>query len=215
MSAAGEPRFERRPEHRPGELLEAALEVFADQGYRATRLEEIAARAGVSKATIYLYFRNKEDLLLQAVNHYLETLSRSTPATALSGESARSRLEAAMRKLWRAAQDSTWARVYRLVAGEIAMEHPEVLAAWAANGMVPVWDLMREIVEQGQRSGEFRADVDAGAAVRLLATGLIQQVYFESHTPLAEIAPTDLERLLTTALALALDGLRPSSPRAS
>ena len=62
MSAVTQPRWRRLPEERPSQILDAALEVFAEHGMAAARLEDIAKRAGVSKATIYLYFPNKEAL---------------------------------------------------------------------------------------------------------------------------------------------------------
>jgi AcrR family transcriptional regulator len=57
-----EPRFERRKDARPSELTAAALELFVEKGFAATRLEDVAARAGVSKGTLYLYFDSKEEL---------------------------------------------------------------------------------------------------------------------------------------------------------
>ena len=57
----------RRKEARPAELAAAALEVFAEKGFAATRLEDIAARAGASKGTVYLYFESKEALFKAAV----------------------------------------------------------------------------------------------------------------------------------------------------
>jgi AcrR family transcriptional regulator len=56
------PRWERRKDARPQELLAAALDLFVDRGYAATRLDDVAAQAGVSKGTLYLYFTSKEDL---------------------------------------------------------------------------------------------------------------------------------------------------------
>src|SRR5687768_16827920 len=58
---------ERRKEARPGELLEAALDLFVDKGFAATRAEEVAARAGVSKGTLFLYFPSKEELFKAVV----------------------------------------------------------------------------------------------------------------------------------------------------
>src|SRR5262245_48834207 len=55
-------RWRRRKEARPAELLDAALDVFFEKGFAAARLEDIAARAGVSKGTVYLYFNSKEDV---------------------------------------------------------------------------------------------------------------------------------------------------------
>lgn len=56
------PKRERRKEARPGELLDAALDLFVEKGFAATRAEEVAARAGVSKGTLFLYFQSKEEL---------------------------------------------------------------------------------------------------------------------------------------------------------
>jgi len=64
---AARPRRERRKEARPGELLDAALTLFVEKGFAATRVEEVAARAGVSKGTLFLYFPSKEDLFKAVV----------------------------------------------------------------------------------------------------------------------------------------------------
>ena len=69
-------RRERRKQARPGELIQAALELFVEKGFSATRSEEVAARAGVSKGTLFLYFQTKEDLFREVirtrlVNHFL------------------------------------------------------------------------------------------------------------------------------------------------
>src|SRR5471030_357608 len=61
------PRWVRRKEARPQELLAAALDLFVERGYAATRLDDVAAQAGVSKGTLYLYFTNKEELFKAVV----------------------------------------------------------------------------------------------------------------------------------------------------
>src|SRR5690348_16342731 len=61
------PRWERRKDARPQELLAAALDLFVERGYASTRLEDVAKRAGVSKGTLYLYFENKEELFKAVV----------------------------------------------------------------------------------------------------------------------------------------------------
>src|SRR2546425_6008233 len=81
---------ERRKEARPGELLDAALDLFVEKGFAATRAEEVAARAGVSKGTLFLYFPSKEELFKAVVretistrfkewNEEFETFDGSTP----------------------------------------------------------------------------------------------------------------------------------------
>ena len=68
MLTAGEPKFRRRPADRPAEIVAAALEVFAERGFQAARLEEVARRAGVSKGALYLYFETKEELFRVVVS---------------------------------------------------------------------------------------------------------------------------------------------------
>src|SRR5438874_171360 len=62
-----QPRWRRRKDARPAEIVAAALEVFAEKGFAAARLDEIAARAGVSKGALYLYFATKQDLFAAVV----------------------------------------------------------------------------------------------------------------------------------------------------
>src|SRR3954470_13664335 len=64
-------RRERRKQARPGELLDAALDLFVEKGFAATRAEEVAARAGVSKGTLFLYFPSKEELFKAVVRENL------------------------------------------------------------------------------------------------------------------------------------------------
>src|SRR6266436_2876032 len=66
-------RWRRRKDARPQEILEAALSVFAERGFAAARMEQIAARAGVSKGTIYLYFDSKEAVFRALVHEVLGT----------------------------------------------------------------------------------------------------------------------------------------------
>src|SRR6187551_2367025 len=88
-SDEGQAKRERRKEARPGELLAAALDLFVEKGFAATRAEEVAARAGVSKGTLFLYFPSKEELFKAVVrenisgrftewNHAFETFQGST-----------------------------------------------------------------------------------------------------------------------------------------
>ena len=60
LEIKSKPRWERRKDARPQEVLAAALDIFVERGYAATRLDDVAARAGVSKGTLYLYFENKD-----------------------------------------------------------------------------------------------------------------------------------------------------------
>ena len=69
--AKSEPRWTRRKHARPEEITAAALELFVERGYANTRLEDVAARASISKGTLYLYFENKEELFKAVVREGL------------------------------------------------------------------------------------------------------------------------------------------------
>ena len=66
-----EPRFRRRKEDRPQEITDAALGAFAEKGYAATRVDDVAKRAGVSKGLLYLYFKTKEDLFKAVIRSFV------------------------------------------------------------------------------------------------------------------------------------------------
>src|SRR5712671_2438975 len=68
MLAPSEPKFRRRKADRPGEIVQAAMAVFAEKGFAAAKLDEIARRAGVSKGALYLYFETKEDIFRAVVD---------------------------------------------------------------------------------------------------------------------------------------------------
>jgi AcrR family transcriptional regulator len=78
-----ERRWSRRKEARPEEITAAALELFVERGYAATRLEDVAARAGISKGTLYLYFADKEDLFKAVVREARSSATRSRSTRAV------------------------------------------------------------------------------------------------------------------------------------
>ena len=115
-----EPRWRRLPEERPGQILDAALEVFGEHGLAAARLEDIAKRAGLSKGTIYLYFPNKEELFREMVRRtvvrQIEESEREFQAT--SG-AATERSATFMRRYWTYIRSSQFAPLFRLIHAEI------------------------------------------------------------------------------------------------
>jgi AcrR family transcriptional regulator len=98
------PKRERRKDARPGELLEAALQLFVQKGYAATKVEDVAALAGVSKGTLFLYFPTKEDLFKAVVS---ENLSQHFPAWNLAFES----FEGSSAEMLRFALQSWWEKI--------------------------------------------------------------------------------------------------------
>src|SRR6266576_2320929 len=96
------PRWRRRKDARPEEIVSAALEVFADRGFAATKLEDIARRAGVTKGTIYLYFDSKEALFKALIRQTIVPVIAQGEAVAQSfSGSARELFDRLVREYWR------------------------------------------------------------------------------------------------------------------
>src|SRR5690349_11249606 len=95
MDPAGGPKWRRRKEERPGEIIAAAMAVFAEKGFAAARLEDIARRAGVSKGALYLYFETKEDLFHAVVTEAVAPRIRGVIAMVESYEGPFAELAAA------------------------------------------------------------------------------------------------------------------------
>src|SRR2546425_8083964 len=82
-------RWQRRKDARPTEILAAALACFKERGFATTRLEDVAAKAGVTKGTIYLYYSSKEELFEAVVRSELvPNIDRLEAALAESGPAA-------------------------------------------------------------------------------------------------------------------------------
>jgi len=201
----------------PTALLDAALRVFSEKGYRATRLEAVAAAADVTKGAIYYYFNGKEDLLEQAVRSRHEAIFDEV-ARALEGEGdgvpAATRIRFVLRKVWRHWLDPATGAAIRLMVGEVSVELPALFRTWAEVGPVRGWTVVRDLIDEGKRSGEFRPDVDGEVAARLVVSGLMLQALLHVHLGLGSLAPCDADRLLDSSIDVFLRGVSAAAPAA-
>ncbi len=153
--AAAPPR-QRRKETRPQELLDAALDLFVDKGFAATRSEEVAQRAGVSKGTLYLYYPSKEELFKAVVRQNLSNLITEGFERLAAYEGPTSDLLAMLLNIW-------WERVGHSKAGGIhkvvmaeVRNFPELAQFYADEVIVPAELLFTKTLERGVERGEFR-----------------------------------------------------------
>ena len=207
------PRWERRKDARPGELLGAALELFVEKGYAATRLDDVAARAGVSKGTLYLYYPSKEDLFKAVVREsivpLIESFKRnlaqsSAPSTVLLGEF--------FRQWWSCFGGTPLAGIAKLVVGE-AGNFPELARFFQLEVVLPNAQLLRAIVERGIRQGEFR-DLDIDAGIQLWMSPMVLRAIWE-HSILPCCPPeldVPIDRFLAAHLDSVLGALVPRPP---
>ncbi|NCN70090.1 MAG: TetR/AcrR family transcriptional regulator [Rhodoferax sp.] len=155
--ADGPVRRTRRKEARPGELLAAALDLFVEKGFAATRVEEVAQRAGVSKGTLFLYFPSKEDLFKAVVRENI------------SGRFAEwndefDRFEGSTQEMLRYCLFSWWDRIGSTKASGIpklmmseAQNFPTLAQFYQHEVMQPGNNLIERILQRGVARGEFRA----------------------------------------------------------
>jgi AcrR family transcriptional regulator len=158
MKALESKKWERRSEARPGEIIAAALKIFAHKGFAATRLEDVAAAAGVSKATVYLYFDNKEQLFASVVREGVAPIFEHTQALVHSFEGS---TPALVRKLFGVvdkALDTPFPALAKLVIGESG-NFPALAKMWGEHVIVRMMALIRRVIHRGIDRGEFRAVV--------------------------------------------------------
>lgn len=204
------PRWERRKESRPAELLDAALDLFVERGYAATRLDDIASRAGVSKGTLYLYFANKEELFKALVReNIVRLLDRFRAEIEDSDAPAAALVDTFLRTWWREFGATRLAGICKLIMAE-AGNFPEVARFFHDEVIRPNDELFGSIVARGIASGEFRA-VDAETATHLWIAPLVLKAMWSHSFELCGLAggSIDPERMLDTHVELILAALRP------
>ena len=201
-----EPRWERRKESRPAELMEAALDLFAEKGYVATRLDDVAQRAGVSKGTLYLYFDSKEDLFKAVVRQGL------VPAI-VEAEKLVERFEGSAAELFRQLVMGWWkvignprlSAIPKIMISE-ARNFPEIADFYHEEVIQRGSGMFVRALERGVATGEFR-DVDVRYATRVLSSPLVMLAVWKHSLGCCEREQADPQVFLETYLDLALRGL--------
>ena len=171
-SAAASTKRERRKEARPGELLEAALDLFVEKGFAATRVDEVAARAGVSKGTLFLYFPSKEELFKAVVRENLagRFTEWSAELETFVGDTS-DVLRYCYQVWWERIGNTKASGITKLMLSE-AQNFPEITRFYQQEVILPGQALIRRILERGIARGEFRP-VNLDYAVYLVLAPLI------------------------------------------
>jgi len=200
-------RWQRRKDARPQEILDAALSLFAEKGFAATRMDDIASRAGVTKGTIYLYFDSKEEVFKSLVRESIGiTLSSVIENAGAFEGSARALLELVLRTVGRFMLTSDRIVLPKIVLAE-AGNFPELVRFYRGEIIEKGLALLSSVFARGIASGEFRSDVKPEHAARLaIAPVLLAALWRTTFAPL-EAEPYDLEGLIEAHLAVFLRGL--------
>jgi AcrR family transcriptional regulator len=200
------PRWRRRKDARPEEIITAALDVFADRGFAATKLEDVARKAGVTKGTIYLYFENKEALFKALVRQTIVPVIAQGEALAESFTgSARDLFEKLIRDYWRLVGETALAGIPRLMIAE-ASNFPQLARFYYEEVVTRGHRLMSGVLERGIKAGEFRK-VDLAVATKLAMSPLMHAVV--ARQAFARCMPEgfDIAKYLDTHIDLYLHGI--------
>ncbi|KRB42932.1 TetR/AcrR family transcriptional regulator [Phenylobacterium sp. Root700] len=214
MLPAGQPKFKRRKADRPDEIVAAALEVFAEKGFAAARLEDIAKRAGVSKGAIYLYFATKEDIFravveqgvapnLSAVQNILANASADFPDL----------LRGLVKVLAGVVATTPVGGIVKMVIGE-SRNFPELAQAWHDQLVRPALAAMTQAIAAAQARGELRPGDPRLHAISLISPLLVGVVWRETFLPVGA-EPIDIPALAEQHVELWLRGMLTKSGAAS
>ncbi|MDB5886521.1 MAG: Transcriptional regulator, TetR family [Polaromonas sp.] len=204
-------RHERRKEARPGELLDAALDLFVEKGYAATRVEEVAARAGVSKGTLFLYFPSKEELFKAVVRQSISgrLVEWNSDFEAFSGTTC-DMLDFCMNSWWERVGATKASGLTKLIMSE-AGNFPEIAAFYQQEVVQPGHALIRRIFQRGIDSGEFR-HMDLDYAVYSVVAPMVYMILSQHSAGVC--MPKDMlldpKKYIASQLRIILDGIRPS-----
>jgi AcrR family transcriptional regulator len=202
-------RWQRRKDARPAEILDAALAVFAQKGFAATKLDDIAARAGITKGTIYLYFDSKqalfEALARQSVGAQIEQV---TAQLATFPGSSADLLRFVLTTMGRFAMTSDRVVLPRLVLAEAA-NFPKLAEFWRREIIERGIGLLSGIIRRGIEGGEFRK-IDPGHAARLCVAPILIILLWRTTFARFDAEPYDYQGLIDAHLQTLLKGLEVS-----
>jgi TetR/AcrR family transcriptional regulator len=203
---------ERRKEARPGELLAAALDLFVEKGFAATRAEEVAARAGVSKGTLFLYFQSKEDLLKAVVRENISGHFKEWNETFdnFKGTSAEM-VTLCMNEWWQRVGATKASGIEKLMLSE-AGNFPDIAAFYRQEVVEPGQSLIRRILQRGRDRGEFR-DMDLDYAVFSIISPMIFMMLAKhsAATCVSTGACIEPEKYIASQLQIILHGMNDST----
>lgn len=200
------PRWRRRKEARPGEILTAALDTFVERGYESARLEDIARRAGCTKGTIFLYYESKAELFKAAMRDVMLPLLQDFERTIDEHQgSCRELLEKLLRLRWERATASRLSGLAKLLFAETG-KYPDLATFYYQEIHRPAQAGLRRVLDLGVQRGEFR-DLDSGHVARVLISPIVfAGIWRHSFGPVVDSA-VDSDEYFKTTLDILFGGI--------
>ena len=200
------PRWRRRKDARPEEILSAALDVFTERGFAATKLEDVARKAGVTKGTIYLYYESKEALFKAIVRQTIVPVIAKGEeiAQAFTG-SARDLFSKLVREYWRLVGETELSGIPKLMMAE-AGNFPELARFYYQEVVTRGHKLMAGVLERGIKAGEFRP-VNVAVATKIAMAPLMHAVVARKAFAACMPEGFDVAAYLHTHIDLYINGI--------
>lgn len=207
-----EKRNSRRKDARPGEIIDAGMAEFMEKGYAAAKLDQVAKRAGISKGTIYLYYKSKEDLFEAAVKDRLTSAVDMVATTAAD-------FEGPTQDLFRIMLTAIYFRLFetdliailRILMSE-GQKFPELVSLYHRNALSKGIALFRMLLERGIARGEIRPDAATIDPRVLIGPALAGGVW---NNLFSDIEPIDRQKLMEDHYSFLIRGLFISEARPS
>lgn len=198
--------WSRRKRARPGEILDAALNVFAEKGYAAARMEDIAAAAGVTKGTIYLYYSNKEDVF--------KTLARDVVGQALADAAIHAKdfpgtpkqlMALILTRINGFLQKPERAALPKIILAESG-NFPELARFWRDEVVEKAVGMLADTFAQGVAAGQFR-DLPPDNVARLSVAPILLGVIWRTTFARFDTVPVDFDAIFAVHLDVLMNGL--------
>ena len=205
-SASMRARWRRRKDARPNEIVAAALAQFVERGFTATRLDDVARRAGITKGTLYLYFTDKDALFRAVVKEaVVPELARMEQIAREQSGSRAEAIRTVVDHWWKIVGESELCGIPKLVVAEAA-NFPDLARFFVQHVVRRGRQLFARLIRQGVRSGEFRA-CDVRYATRVLMSPVVFAAIWERSLKPFDSEPYSARRMLDLHLDIFLRGI--------
>ena len=209
----GVPKFRRRKAERPDEIVGAALAVFAEKGFAAAKLDDIAARAGVSKGAVYLYFETKEDIFRAVVERAISPNIGVVKAMAAAHPGPLADLlRGVTGHIAGVVQNTPMGGVMKMVIGE-ARNFPELARVWHDELVSQGVAALTAAITNAQARGEVKPGDASTYALQVISPLLVGVIWRETFVPVGA-EPFDLTALMRQHLDTLLSGMLTEGARA-
>lgn len=196
----------RRPAARPAEILAAALDLFAERGFAATRMEDVAKRAGISKAGVYLYFKDKMALLQALVNEMAGANIGVARGIAEQHDGPVAPLLATVLTfVARQLRDTRFPELLKVVISE-SRAHPDIGRLYLDSVIRQGLPLFEELLRRGVERGEFRA-MDSVLAVKTMVAPMLLAAIWKTVLQPIGAEPLNIEALAAQHIDIFLRGI--------